>query len=337
MGRIPRSTLLACVLLGLAALVPAACGGDDRPRVTSPPAKLFLAGDGELTVVDVDAGRAERHRIPELAPGDPPHRIVRRGTKLVFYGGGGTYVLDPDLRSPPRKLGSSWFFIPGAKPDRVWLAHLDPASPETVRALAGVREVSVDGRMTIPRVRPPGGRWPVAAVGDVLVFEDRRGGLELWSPVAGEVTRRLAGASLGPSQGDLLSWCEDEGRTLHVTNVRTESDRALEPPQDFSAFDCSSGAFSPDGALLAIPVLVAGFEAGRLLALVDPESGTAEVVDASGVAAGYVYVAWSSGGARVFLSGGDGGARELLQYRVGEPEAVRVPVEVGAFYGLAAT
>jgi hypothetical protein len=331
MGRIPRIALLA-----FAALVLPACGGDEAsPSVTSPPAKLFLAGDGELTVVDVDAGSAERHRLAELAPGDPPHRIVRRGNKLVFYGGE-TYVLDPDLGSPPRKLGDSWFFIPGARPDRVWLAELDPASPETVRALSGVREVSVDGRVTVPRVRPPGGRWPVAAVGDVLVFEDRSGGLELWSPTTRTLTRRLPGASLGPSQGDLLAWCANEGRTLHVTNVRTRSNRAIEPPEDFSAFDCSRGAFSPDGVALAIPVLVAGFEAGRLLALVDVESGTAEAVDASGVAAGYVYVAWSTGGDRVFLSGGDGGARQLLEYRLGEPEAVRVPVGVGDFYGLAA-
>jgi hypothetical protein len=332
MGPIPRIALLACGAL----LFFAACGGDDDSPGETAPAKLFLAGDGELTVVDVDAGSAERHRLAELAPGDPPHRIVRRGEKLVFYGGE-TYVLDPHLRSPPRKLGESWFFIPGAKPDRVWLAQLDPSSPETVRALAGVREVSVDGRVTIPSVRPPRGRWPVAAAGDVLVFEDRSGGLELWSTATREITRRLAGALLGPSQGDLLAWCAHEGRTLQVTNVRTGSDRAIEPPEDFSAFDCSSGAFSPDGTTLAIPVLIAGFEAGRLLALVDVESGTAEAVDASGVAAGYVYVAWSSAGDRVFLSGGSGGARELLQYRLGDPEAVRIPAEVGEFYGLAAS
>jgi hypothetical protein len=331
MGRIPRIALVSWI-----ALLVAACGGDGDSPTASQPTKLFLAGDGELTVVDVDAGRAERHRLAELAPGDPPHRIVRRGDALVFYGGE-TYVLDPGLRSPPRKLGDSWFFIPAAKPDRVWLAQLDPASPETVRALAGLREVSVDGRVTVRRVRPPEGRWPMAAVGDVLVFEDRRGGLELWDRAARQVTRRLPGAWLGPSQGDLLAWCKDDGRTLHVTNVRTGDDRAVVPPQDFSAFDCSSGAFSPDGASLAIPVLVAGFEAGRLLALVDLESGSAEAIDASGVAAGYVYVAWSSGGDRVFMSGGDGRTRELLQYRPGEPEAVRVPVDVGDFYGLAAS
>jgi hypothetical protein len=331
MGRVPWIALFSWI-----ALLLAACGGDGDSPTAAQPTKLFLAGDGELTVVDVDAGLAERRRLPELAPGDPPHRIVRCGDRLVFYGGE-TYVLDPDLSSPPTKLGDSWFFIPAAEPDRVWLALLDPTSPETVRALAAVREVSVDGSVTVPPVRPPAGRWPVAAVGDVLVFEDRRGGLELWSPSTGEYTRRVPGASLGPSQGDLLAWCDDEGRTLHVMDVRSGSDRAIEPPEDFAAFDCSSGAFSPDGASLAIPVLAAGFESSRLLALVDVESGTAEAVGSSGVATGYVYVAWSSGGDRVFLTGGDGRLRDLLQYRLGEREAVRVPVEVRGFYGLAAT
>jgi hypothetical protein len=333
MGRHPWIALLPWVAL----LLLAACGGaeTDTPTVTSPPTRLFLAGDGELTVVDVDAGRAERRPLAELAPGDPPYRIVRRGNELVLYGGA-TYVLDSALRSPPRKLGDSWFFIPAAEPDRVWLALLDPASPETVRALAGVREVTVDGRVTVQRVRTPGGRWPLAEVGDVLVFEDRRGGLELWRPATGEFTRRLPGA-IGPSQGDLLAWCEDEGRILHVTDVRTGSERAVEPPRDFTAFDCSSGAFSPDGTSLAIPALVAGFEAGRLLTLVDLESGSAEAVEESAVADGYVHVAWSSGGDRVFVSGGRGRARELLQYRLGDPEAVRVPVEVRDFYGMAAT
>ncbi len=187
--------------------------------------------------------RAERHPVAELAPGDPLYRIVRRGNDLVVYGGD-TYVLDLDLRSPPRRLGNSWFFIPSAKADRVWLAHLDPASPETVRALAGVREVAVDGHVTFPHIRPPEGRWPVVAVGDHLVFEDhRRGGLELWKPATG-FTLRLPGASRGPSHGNLLAWCERDGRTLHITDVGSGRDQAVAPP----AAEPTSGSFSSTGS-----------------------------------------------------------------------------------------
>jgi len=141
------------------------------------PGFLFLAGDGELTVVDVGARTSERLEFPQLRPGDPPYRIVRRANRLVLYGGD-TYALDLDLRSPPEKLGQSWFFIPSSKPDRVWLARLDSESPETVRALESVREVTVEGRVTVPEVVPLGGRWPVGAVDDALVFESRPGGLE---------------------------------------------------------------------------------------------------------------------------------------------------------------
>lgn len=323
------------LLMWVALLALVGCGGSeaDAPSVS---ATMFLAGDGVLTVVDVDTARAEVRPLATLTPGDPPHRIVRRGSGLVLWGGD-TYVLDDDLRAPPRKLGDSWFFVPSAKPDRVWLAHLDPESPETVRALAAVSEVSVDGRVTVPRVPPPQGRWPVAAVGDDLVFESRRGGLELWSPTARAYTGRLPEAALGPSQGDLLAWCRDEGRTLHVTDVRMESDRAIAPPDGFAAFDCASGAFSPDGQSLAVPV-VRSLEHGvsRSLAFVDVEEGVATAVQGSTVHPDYVFVAWPEGGDRVFLSGGPADDRQLLQYRVGEPRAVRVPVDVRDFYGMAA-
>jgi hypothetical protein len=297
---------------------------------------LFLAGDGELTVVDVEARSAEVLELPQLRPGDPPFRIVRRGSKLVLYGGD-TYTLDSDLRSPPEKLGKSWFFIPSSKPDRVWLAILDPESPETVRALAGVREVTVEGRVTVPEVTPPGGRWPVGAVADALVFESRSGGLEVWDPLTGDVKRRLPGASMGTTHADLLAWCDATYETLHITNVVTGGARAVAPPEGFVAFDCWSGVFSPDGTLLAVPVTTGrGPEAERTLALVDVERGVARTVAGSGVEPPYVYIAWASSGESVFVSGGERYDRRILEYRLGDGGAVSLPVEVGDFYGMAA-
>jgi hypothetical protein len=330
---------LAPLAFALALFVLGGCGGTDQDSSSagSPrdPAVVFLAGDGKLTVVHPDAGRADVHELAVLAPGDPLYRIVLRGHMLVAYGGD-THALDPELRSPPRKLGDSWFFVPSAKPHRVWLAVLDPTSPETVRALATVREVTVDGRVTFSDVHPPGGRWPVAAVGDELVFEDRRGGLELWNPATGEFTRRLSGASRGPGHGDLLAWCEREGLVLHVLDVRSGRDRMFAPPQGFAAFDCWAGSFSSDGETLAIPARAGGYDSERLLALVDLEDGVASIVPGSTVGPVYVFVAWSSGGDRVFVSGGTDGDRRLLQYRLGEPTAVPLAVEVRDFYGMAA-
>jgi hypothetical protein len=322
-------------LLVLLAL--AGCAGGERESASPPePARLFLAGDGELTVVDVDAARAEVHRLRELAPGDPRHRIVRRGRHLVLFGFD-TYVVDVDLRSRPRKLGDSWFFVPAAASDRVWLTELDPRSPETERALAAVREVSVDGRVTVPGVRPPGGRWPDAAVGDSLVLEDGKGGLELWSPSTREFTHRFPDATVGPAQGDLLAWCEREVEVLHVLDVGSGRDLAVSPPLGFSGFDCWSGAFSPDGGTLAVSAIGDGFDADRTLTLVDLDDGVATPVDGSTVGPQYVFVAWSRAGDRVFVAGGGpGGGRDLLQYRLGEQRAARIPVRVRDFYGMAA-
>jgi len=330
---------LAPLAVALVLFALAGCGGTEQDPSSAGPSReptlVYLAGDGRLTVVDVDAGRAVLHELAVLAPGDPLYRIVLRGNKLVVYGGD-TYVLDPDLRTPPRKLGGSWFFIPSAKSDRVWLAVLDRTSPATVRALATLREVTVDGRVTFPAVHPPGGRWPVVAVGEELVFEDRDGGLELWSPRTGEFTRRLPGAARGPAQGDLLAWCEGEGLVLHVLNVRSGRDQTFAPPQGFVAFDCWNGAFSPDGETLAVPARAGGYEARRSLTLVDLAAGVARKVDGSAVHPDYVFVAWSSEGDRVVLSGGPDDDRHLLQYRLGEPRAVPLPVEVRDFYGMAA-
>ena len=329
---------LRLLLLAVALVAIAGCGvmEHDSPGTSSSrePTLVFLAGDGRLTVVDVDAGRAVVHELAVLATGDPLYRIVPRGDGLVVYGGD-TYVLDPELRAPPRKLGDSWLFIPSAEPDRVWVAVLDRTSPEAVRALATVREVTADDRVTSPDIHPPGGRWPVAAVGDELVFEDHReGGRELWNPSTRKFTRRLPGASRGPGQGDLLAWCEREGLVLHVLDVRSGGDRTFGPPKGFAAFDCWAGAISPGGDTLAVPARAVGYDSERSLALVDLKDGDTDLVPESTVGPVYVFVAWSSRGDGVFFSGGSDG--DLVQYRLGEPRAGPVAVEVRDFYGMAA-
>jgi hypothetical protein len=327
-------------------MVLAACMGAREAQAPPPPvasqaaahATLYLAGDGELAVVDVEAETARVIPLEELAAGDPPYRIVRRGHDLVFYGGP-TYAVDLELRSEPRRLGSSWFFIPSATEDRMWLAYLDPESPETVRALSAVAEITSHGVVTVPPTRPPGGRWPVAAVSAGLLFERRSGGLELWDPARGRILERLPEASFGPTHGNLLAWCDAENR-LHLTDVLRGADRArLAPPPGFAVFRCWDAAFAPDGRTLAIPVSRRVDLRGRhALALVDVGSGAARVVDGSTVPAGYVFVAWDSSGEQVFLTGGERGQqRAIVAYRIGEERARQLAVDVPDFYGIAAS
>jgi len=322
------------------------------PAATSGPVagpgepRLFLAGAGELWVVDV-AGASVRHRdLPQLSPGDPPYRIVRRGDTLVLWSYQ-TLTLDPSgTAAQPRTLvRDSWIFIPSAAPDRIWVGILDPNSPETERRLKAVREVAVDGRVTVGDVRPPEGRWPVAATSSALAFQSHGSGqggdqLELWNPLTGEILRRLPGDYPVASHGDLLAWCRQPCARLHVTDVATGKEIQVRPPAGATAFAPYQGVFSPDGKLLAVPVRSDSAPTTQdpkwRLALVDVEEGTATLVQGPTLQ-GYVFVDWSPAGTTVFITGGYRfKERMIFAYRLGTAGVRRLPVKVGDFFGMAA-
>ena len=308
----------------------AGCGAPHAPPPSSG-TRLYLAGDGELWVVDVARERVRRLELPRLAPGDPPYRIVRRGDEIVVYGGT-TYRLEG--RSLRALVRGSWFFLPSAHPDRVWTTFLDPRSPATVNALRAVREVAVDGRVTVPDVRPPGGRWPERAVMSGLLVGMRDGGMLIWDPATRARVRRLPPADYGPTSRNLIASCPyGRCRALALTDARSGAVDSVPAPRG-TGFEVWSGAFSPDGATLAVPVRSGG---RRRLALVDVGRRTATVVAGSRVPPGYVFVAWSAAGDQVFVSGGARFSnRTLVAYRPGAPRAITLDVEVGDFYGMAA-
>jgi hypothetical protein len=295
--------------------------------------RLFLAGDGEMWVVDVGTGSVRHLRLPELSPGDPPYRIVRRGAQLVLWGSPATYVLDPAVDGSPEVLvEGSLIFIPSATPDRVWVGIGRPEE------LSAIREVALDGRVTVPDIKPPGGRWPVAATKSALAFQLPDGRLEVWDPLTGEVLRRLPGVFPVATYGNLLAWCADLCETLHVTDVVTGEEVEVSPPPGTYRFEPYGGAFSPDGRMIAVPVHTDPRPTTRKLqlALVDAGAGTAASVEGTAVE-GYVFVDWSPSGNTVFISSGERFAeRILIEYRLGADRATRLRVEVGDFYGMAA-
>jgi hypothetical protein len=95
-----------------------------------------------------------------------------------------TYTAHRGFRRPPRALARrSWFFIPSADPDRVWVAFRDPNQPAGEVALRAVREMTAGGRVTVPDFRPPAGRWPMAALASGLLFTDRANdAFKIWGP-----------------------------------------------------------------------------------------------------------------------------------------------------------
>ena len=341
-GRTGTRVLLVLVIL----VVAAGCGssperrdgpdGGREPPGRSP--RLVLAGDGEAWVVDVAAEKVRHMRLPELVGGDPPYRIVRRRDRLVAWGYT-TYLLDPDLRRRPKPLvRGSWFFIPSARQNRVWIAFLDPESPETARGLRAVREMTVDGKVTVADARPPGGRWPQAATTAGLLFSNGDSKLEIWDPVAGRVVRTLdAGAigDLGPTHGNLLASCTGRCDRLRLTDVRTGHARLIAAPEGY-AFEPWTGQFAPSGGVLGLAArpIGRGPRAERRLALVQIRSAAARLVPGSEVRGGYTFVTWAPSGQDLFLTGGlRRRDRAIVAYRVGDRRARRLAVSLGPFYG----
>jgi hypothetical protein len=261
--------LIFGTLFVLAVSVPTGCGAGDAPpgreaaAVPSgsgdmPPGMLFLrhVREQSITRIDLASGESTTVSLPQLVPGDPPFHLVATGGRLVFYGGSHTYSLDPDLKSPPQDLGESWYFVPSAREGRVWLTTLDPESPETVRDLKAVQEVTVDGAVTVPETGRPPSRGPtvLAAVNDGLLFQEHDE-LKLWDPLAEKVTARLSGPFPADTHGNLVAWCAQGCPKLHITDVATGQDVAVSPSPSFRFEETYDGDFSPDGALLAVPAV----------------------------------------------------------------------------------
>lgn len=316
---------------------------------------VYLSTDNRLTIVDVDSGEATVHRLPELAPGDPPYRLIRRGNRLVLYGqtntGPATFAVEPDSPTEPGLIGEAWFFIPGATNDTIWLAQLDESSPDTVRALASIREVAVGGNVVTSDVVPPDGRWPTAAVEVGLLFQGDEE-LELWDPRTGRFIDSFPGPFAVATWRNRMVTCQQCDQ-LHLIDLDTGTDRVVELPSGVAMVEGYGGTFSDDGRYAA----VIGYDtAGPIgpsnaisVVVVDFDTATATTIpgirtergDAVGSDSGYRYpqLAWNTDGTWLFFSVGSLNAEsgQLFAYRPGDDTALIVPIVLdGQYYGMAA-
>ena len=306
-----------------------------NPGADAPADLLFLAGDGEAWVVDPARETVRHLSMQELPPGDAPYRVVRRDGVLVAWAYR-TLVLRPssDSVSSDVLVPDSLFFIPSSSPDRVWVAIVDEAQDDG--RLTAVREVSIDGQVTVPDTRPPDGAWPVAAVDGNLVFQ-REGELFVWDPATGREIDRLPGQLPVAWQGSLLAWCDAACRSLHVADLASGGRLTVELPAGATGVEALHGAFSPDASTLAVAVRLGdGEDAGRQLALIDVRTGQMTLVEGAIVPTPYVFIDWAPSGRTVFITGGQhGGHRQVVEYRIGDAAAHVLGVAVGDFYGMA--
>jgi hypothetical protein len=296
---------------------------------------LFLAGDGEAWVVDPARQTARHLAMPELPPGDAPYRVVRRGDALVAWAYK-TLVLRPSAGgfSSDVLAADSLIFIPSSSPDRVWVGIVDQRQEDG--RLTAVREVTIDGRVTVPDIRPPDGAWPVAAVRGYLVFQ-RENELFVWDPTTGREIERLPGQLPVAWQGSFLAWCDAACRSLHLADLAFGSRLMIDPPAGVTGFEALRGAFSPDGSTLAVAARLGdGEDAARQLALIDVKSGQITLVVGAIMPTPYVFIDWTPSGDTVFITGGQhGGDRQIVEYQLGDPVAHALDVEVGDFFGMA--
>jgi hypothetical protein len=280
-----------------------------------------------VTVIDVGKRQVLVRRVSELAPGDPPYTIAVIAGQLVVYGRDGTYAVGARVREPGRRIGASWFFIPSASPGRVWLVSLDARDPGRAHGLGSVREVTLDGRVTLARsARPP--HAPVAALDGGLLVQGPT--LELWQPASGRILRDLPGLFPLATHGSLLASCGSHCPVLHITNARTGTDVRIRPGPGVQFLESYDGAFSPDGRLIAVP---ASTTAGKTrVAIVDIARRTATLVPGAGLASDYTLLAWASSG-WLFYNAGNG---RLAAYHPGAARAIVLPVHVKPFQRMAA-
>ena len=257
-----------------------------------------------LRAIDLETGESRRLDVSDFAPGDAQFALVRTGNGFVYACSSGACALDETLQGGSRTLGDAWCFAPSATEGRVWLAFLDPDSPDTVRSMESVREVSLDGEVSVDSPLPPD-RWhcPVGAVDQGVLFQDDEG-LVVWDAESREVVTRLPGPVPADTNGSLVAWCEQNCTGgLHLTDIGSGEDIVIEADDSFQFQETYDGAFSPDGSLLALHVATGSSQQPRQVALVDVQAKTATLIEGVQIRG---PMAWASSGDRLFIVVGEG-------------------------------
>jgi hypothetical protein len=285
---------------------------------------LETTRSNHLVAVDPRSGGWRELRVA-LNCGDAEFCLVASGRAIVIGSPGRTRVYHPAARGRPttRRIGGGWITFPSVTAGRVWLGLLDHSTPQRLRRreLRDVREETTSGKVTRDVGRPPGGRWPVGAVGSGLLFQGRHA-LRLWNPATRRVTRRFPGAFPVDTEGDVVAHCGEPCPRYFLSDTASGRTAHVKPPPGYSFRAGYEGAFSPDGSLLAVPVVADGHGHGARwsVALIDPKKQSATVVPGPRLDSVYQAMTWSSAGV-LYFAGANG---TVIAYRPGEARATLV-------------
>lgn len=285
-----------------------------------------------LRAIDLETGESRKLEVSDFNPGDAQFSLIQTGTGFVFRCGPGVCVLDNDLQGEASVLGKAWCLSPSATEGQVWLAILDPDSPDTVRSMKSVQEMTLDGQVLMESELPPD-RWhcPVGAVNQAVLFQEGDD-LVVWDAEAREVVYRLPGPFPADTHGDLVAWCDQNCKGgLHLTDIGSGEDVVIEADQSFRFEETYDGAFSPDGSLLALPVAADNSFHARQVAVINVQEGTARLIENLII---HGPMAWASSGNRLFIDVGEG---KIAVYDAVSGDLREILVDVPEIFAMAAS
>jgi hypothetical protein len=308
---------------------------DSRAPAAAPqPTRLFvqlLIGAEPLAVVEPARETFRLLKLPTVG-GDWIDRLYTTGGRFVWNGPGGTYAIDTDLRGEFQKLADT-YFVPSAAEGRLWfISGHRPRQRTRERRLSAV-EMTVRGRVTrrLALAKPCHGPI-VEALADAFVCQARRTLLAV-DPATRKTITRVRGLFPFAARGFTVAACEDRCDAIRMTDIRARRRWSIGLPAGYRpVVGYNDGAFSPDGAVLAIPAAAGDRNSSQptgpplRIALVDVRRGTARVIPGSRLARDYPKLTWSRSGELFFVAGHG----RLMSYRLGsaraEPLSVKLPV-----------
>jgi hypothetical protein len=197
--------------------------------------------------------------MPTSQGGASDATMLRFGRSLLLNRGNTAWLYPPGLNGPPLNLGPSLRLIPGPQPDQVWLWSPDASHVQLIdssgrqiglaAALPGgwfpTSDTAAEGLVILPVISPPNSR------------SSNPNNLEVWDPVSNRVIRGFRDAAMIAAHGHQVAWTDIHcplNCVLHLTDLRTQAEQDLPLPS--GTVGVGGGAFSPDGATLAVPVAV---------------------------------------------------------------------------------
>jgi hypothetical protein len=323
-----RSALgVAAVLLGaVAAVLARGSSESDRAPATREPApapaptaptRLFaqlLTSTEPVVMVDPATGAVRDLKLP-TSGGDWLERLYVTGGRLVWAVGDTTKSIGARGHGRARDLGRG-AYLPSATPGRVWI----------LGERRSLTEITVRGHVTFRGTIPDtcGGALVATARGALLCQARHADALVAVEPRTGRVVRRVRGTFPLATHGSVVASCTSVCHALGLTDVESGRQISIAPPSRYRFPGGYDGAFSPDGAWIAVAVKATGGPAR--VALIDIRAGRARVLPRSRLAADYRKFAWSASGELFFPSPGG----RLMAYTPGGRAARLLSVRLGA-------